>query len=65
MVKAFINSGEYRERFLRQAVSGEIPDGSGYQFRVNTLNQFEWELRAAEMVKAFITFGEDRGRFPD
>jgi hypothetical protein len=38
-------------------------DYSGYNFWLNKLNQFGGNYIAAEMVKAFITSGEYRGRF--
>ena len=40
------------------------PDESGYQFWLNKLNQFGGNFEQAEMVKAFITSGEYRQRFP-
>jgi len=40
------------------------PDDSGYQFWLNKLNQFGGNFEQAEMVKAFITSGEYRARFP-
>jgi len=39
------------------------PDESGYRFWLNKLNQFNGNFVQAEMVKAFITSGEYRGRF--
>lgn len=38
-------------------------DYSGYKFWLDKLNSFNGDFRAAEMVKAFITSGEYRGRF--
>ena len=40
------------------------PDEGGYQFWLNKLNEFNGNFEQAEMVKAFITSGEYRGRFP-
>ena len=40
------------------------PDDAGYQFWLNKLNEFNGNFEQAEMVKAFITSGEYRGRFP-
>ena len=44
---------------------GEAPDTdmSGYNFWLNKLNQFGGDYVRADMVKAFITSGEYRGRF--
>jgi subtilisin family serine protease len=39
------------------------PDQSGYDFWLTKLNQFNGDAIAAEMVKAFITSTEYRGRF--
>jgi hypothetical protein len=43
----------------------DAPDNSlaGYNFWLNKLNQFNGDFRQAEMVKAFITSSEYRGRF--
>jgi hypothetical protein len=43
----------------------DLPDNNldGYNFWLNKLNQFDGDFIAAEMVKAFITSGEYRGRF--
>ena len=38
-------------------------DYTGYEFWLTKLNQFNGDYIAAEMVKAFITSGEYRGRF--
>ena len=38
-------------------------DFQGYNFWLNKLNQFNGDFAGAEMVKAFITSGEYRGRF--
>lgn len=38
-------------------------DYSGYDFWLTKLNQFGGNFVNAEMVKAFIVSGEDRGRF--
>jgi hypothetical protein len=38
-------------------------DYSGYDFWLTKLNQFNGNFQNAEMVKAFITSGEYRGRF--
>jgi len=40
------------------------PDYTGYEFWLRKLNQFGGNFEQAEMVKAFITSGEYRGRFP-
>jgi hypothetical protein len=40
------------------------PDGSGYQFWLDKLKQFDGNFEQAEMVKAFINSGEYRSRFP-
>jgi hypothetical protein len=39
------------------------PDFDGYNFWLQKLEQFNGDFRQAEMVKAFITSGEYRGRF--
>ncbi|HEV7474865.1 MAG TPA: Calx-beta domain-containing protein [Pyrinomonadaceae bacterium] len=39
------------------------PDFEGYNFWFQKLEEFNGDFRAAEMVKAFITSGEYRGRF--
>jgi hypothetical protein len=36
---------------------------AGYKFWLDKLNSFNGDFRGAEMVKAFITSGEYRGRF--
>jgi len=39
------------------------PDAAGFNFWLNKLNQFNGNFVNADMVKAFITSGEYRGRF--
>jgi hypothetical protein len=43
----------------------DLPDSdySGYDFWLQKLNQFNGDYIAAEMVKAFISSSEYRGRF--
>lgn len=54
---------QYMGYLRRQA--NETPDSNldGYNFWLGKLNQFNGDYQAAEMVKAFITSGEYRGRF--
>ena len=58
--------GEFTAAFVLMQYFGYLrrdPDQSGYQFWLNKLNQFHGDFRRAEMVKAFITSLEYRGRF--
>ncbi len=54
---------QYFGYLRRDPNSGPDTDFSGYNFWLNKLNQFNGDFAGAEMVKAFITSGEYRGRF--
>ena len=57
---------EFNRAFVLMQYFGYLqrdPDTAGYNFWLNKLNQFNGDFRRAEMVKAFITSGEYRGRF--
>jgi hypothetical protein len=47
----------------RNPDEGPDSDLSGFNFWLNKLNQFDGDFHRAEMVRAFITAGEYRGRF--
>ena len=57
----------FNEAFVALQYFGYLrrdPDAAGFQFWLNKLNQFNGNFVDAEMVKAFITSGEYRKRFP-
>ncbi len=57
---------EFNRAFVLMQYFGYLrrdADQSGYNFWLGKLNQFNGNYVAAEMVKAFITSGEYRGRF--
>ena len=54
---------EYYGYLRRNPTDAPDFNNSGYQFWLNKLNLFNGDFRAAEMVKAFITSLEYRGRF--
>jgi hypothetical protein len=76
-LRKVVENGAFRRRELNRAFvltqyfgylrrnPNDLPDGdfSGYNFWLAKLNQFGGDFRAAEMVKAFITSGEYKGRF--
>jgi hypothetical protein len=55
---------EYFGYLRRDPNSGQDLDFTGYQFWLNKLDQFQGNFEAAEMVKAFLSAGEYRSRFP-
>jgi len=55
---------EYFGYLQRDADSGPDTDFSGYNFWLHKLNTFGGNYQDAEMVKAFLTAIEYRGRFP-
>jgi|GEM_PF-1656784 len=54
---------QYFGYLQRNPDEGRDQDLSGFNFWLNKLNQFDGDYAKAEMVKAFITSGEYRGRF--
>jgi hypothetical protein len=57
---------EFNRGFVLMEYFGYLrrnPDEPGFQFWLNKLNAFNGDYRAAEMVKAFISSLEYRGRF--
>lgn len=61
----FVNR-EFRRAFVMMQYFGYLrrePDGAGFQFWLNKLDQFNGNFVHAEMVKAFITSNEYRQRF--
>jgi hypothetical protein len=54
---------EYFGYLRRNPNEGQDTDYSGYDYWLNKLNAFNGNFVNAEMVKAFITSGEYRGRF--
>ena len=63
--EAFIRA-KRNEMFVMMEYFGYLrrdPDAQGYQFWLNKLNQFNGNFVQAEMVKAFISSSEYRGRF--
>ncbi|MBC7929611.1 MAG: DUF4214 domain-containing protein, partial [Rubrivivax sp.] len=57
---------EFNPAFVEMEYFGYLrrtSDASGFQFWLNKLNSFNGDFRRADMVKAFITSGEYRGRF--
>jgi len=61
-------SARANEEFVMMEYFGYLrrdPDESGYQFWLDKLNEFNGNFVQAEMVKAFITSGEYRSRFPN
>jgi hypothetical protein len=71
VVRAVAEDEDYRTReknpaFVLMQYFGYLrrdPDDAGYQFWLGKLNQFGGDYIRAEMVKAFITSPEYRGRF--
>ncbi len=53
---------EYFGYLRRNANEGQDTDYSGYDFWLTKLNQFKADFQKSEMVKAFITSSEYRGR---
>ena len=69
---ATLIASEFNRAFVLEQYFGYLrrdpdaaPDANfdGYNFWLNKLNQFNGDFRAAEMVRAFITSAEYRGRF--
>jgi hypothetical protein len=67
-----LNSAEFNRAFVLMQYLGHLrrnpndpqdTDYTGYDFWLTKLNQFNGNFVNAEMVKAFITSGEYRGRF--
>ena len=59
-------AAEFNRAFVTMQYFGYLrrdPDQAGFDFWLGKLNQFNGNYIAAEMVKAFITSGEYRGRF--
>jgi hypothetical protein len=54
---------QYFGYLRRDPNSGNDTNYGGYKFWLDKLNSFNGDFRGAEMVKAFITSGEYRGRF--
>jgi hypothetical protein len=67
LVRAEFNRGfvlmQYFGYLRRNPNDPQDPDYTGYDFWLAKLNQFNGDFVNAEMVKAFITSGEYRGRF--
>lgn len=62
----FLSQRELNGAFVFMEYAGYLrrdPDGSGFAFWLNKLNEFNGNFINAEMVKAFITSGEYRQRF--
>jgi len=55
---------EYFGYLRRDPNTGADIDFTGYNFWLDKLNQFDGNFEAAEMVKAFLSATEYRGRFP-
>ena len=55
---------QYFGYLRRDANSGPDADFTGYNFWLEKLNRFGGNYQNAEMVEAFLTSGEYRGRFP-
>jgi len=55
---------EYFGYLQRDPNSGRDVDFTGYNFWLEKLNRFSGNFENAEMVKAFLSSGEYRGRFP-
>ena len=55
---------QYFGYLQRDPDTGPDTDFSGYNFRLNKLNNFGGSYQDAEMVKAFLVASEYRGRFP-
>jgi uncharacterized repeat protein (TIGR01451 family)/CSLREA domain-containing protein len=55
---------EYFGYLQRDANAGQDTDFTGYNFWLNKLNTFGGNFHQAEMVKAFLSSIEYRGRFP-
>jgi hypothetical protein len=55
---------QYFGYLLRDPNSGRDVDFTGYSFWLDKLNQFNGNFENAEMVKAFLSSVEYRGRFP-
>jgi hypothetical protein len=56
----------FNEAFVLMEYFGYLrrdPDAEGYRYWLGKLNQFDGNFERAEMVKAFISSGEYRGRF--
>ena len=63
---ATFSQREFNRGFVLMEYFGYLrrnPDEPGFQFWLNKLNAFNGDYRAAEMVKAFISSLEYRGRF--
>jgi hypothetical protein len=54
---------QYYGYLRRDPNSGQDTDYAGYDFWLTKLNQFKGDFLAAEMVKAFLSSNEYRGRF--
>jgi uncharacterized repeat protein (TIGR01451 family) len=62
----FLKQHEFNSAFVALEYFGYLrrdPDAPGYNFWLTKLNQFNGNYIAAEMVKAFISSDEYRGRF--
>ena len=55
---------QYFGYLRRDPNTGNDSDFSGYDFWLTKLNQFNGNFQNAEMVKAFLSSSEYRGRFP-
>ena len=55
---------QYFGYLRRDPNSDQDPDFTGYNFWLTKLNAFNGNFQNAEMVKAFLTSIEYRGRFP-
>jgi hypothetical protein len=55
---------EYFGYLRRDPNSGQETDFTGYNFWLDKLNQFNGNFESSEMVKAFLSASEYRGRFP-
>ncbi|MBC7931193.1 MAG: DUF4214 domain-containing protein, partial [Rubrivivax sp.] len=57
---------EFNPAFVEMEYFGYLrrtPDAAGFKFWLDKLNSFGGDFRKAEMVKAFLTSAEYRGRF--
>ncbi len=64
--KESFKRAKFTQTFVMMQYFGYLrrdPDENGYQFWLRKLNEFDGNFEQAEMVKAFITSTEYRGRF--
>ena len=66
MLSGVFQQREFNRAFVLMEYFGYLrrnPDEPGFLFWLNKLNAFNGDFRRAEMVKAFISSIEYRGRF--